>query len=107
MPRITNISQEEKEILRRKSVLNVSNNPNLDPNTLKRMFVAPILDSKDSLLEKLERVIDETNNALDILDPLNMQGKIEELENRTKFLFQEEEPERMSVGDVWVQILSS
>lgn len=69
--KINKTSQDVRYKIRKKSVLSLPNNPSeagMKPDDIKKAFVAPIIDTKDSVLAELDRIVGETNDALSGVD---------------------------------------
>ena len=65
---IQKTSQEVRGEMRKKSALMLPNNPSasgMKPDAIRKTLVAPILDSEDSLLSELDRVVDEANEHIE------------------------------------------
>ncbi len=78
--KIQNTSPETLERIKKKSALVTGTNPsekNLSPQKIRESFVAPITDRKDSMLAELNRVIDEINGVIGLIE----EGDIENNES--------------------------
>ena len=65
--KINKTSQDVRYKIRKKSVLSLPDNPSeagMKPDDIKKAFVAPIIDTKDSVLAELDRIVGEANDAL-------------------------------------------
>lgn len=68
MPKIPNISADTKAAIRRKSADVLPDDPSASgwkPADIRRALVAPILDTANSALAEIDRVIDDTNSVVD------------------------------------------
>ena len=77
--KINKTSQDVRYKIRKKSVLSLPDNPSeagMKPDDIKKAFVAPIIDTKDSVLAELDRIVGEANDALGSVDK-----KIDKVDN--------------------------
>jgi DNA mismatch repair ATPase MutS len=79
---INKISQEKINQIKQKSVITLPNQPKISAEELKARFVKPIVDNSNSMIQELDRIVEETNAELDgINDTLqNHESRIGELE---------------------------
>ena len=67
---INKVSQTTKENIRRKSVLTSPDNPSAvgeTPLQIKKRIAGPVLDPTNSALAEIDRVVDETNNLINMV----------------------------------------
>lgn len=68
---IEKTSREARDAMRKKSALMLPNNPSaagMKPDAIRKTLVAPVLDSDDSILSELDRIVDEINESFDELE---------------------------------------
>jgi hypothetical protein len=79
---INKISQEKINQIKQKSVITLPNQPKISAEELKARFVKPIVDNSNSMIQELDRIVEETNAELDGIDDTlqNHESRIGELE---------------------------
>ncbi len=79
---INKISQEKINQIKQKSVITLPNQPKISAEELKARFVKPIVDTSNSMIQELDRIVEETNAELDGIDDTlqNHESRIGELE---------------------------
>lgn len=66
--KINKVSNETREKIRKKSVLNLPNRIIGNPELVKQAFTGLVIDSNNSALGEIDRVVEEINNKFDYLD---------------------------------------
>lgn len=65
---IEKTSREVRDAMKKKSALMLPNNPSaagMKPDAIRKTLVAPVLDSDDSILSELDRIVDEANEHIE------------------------------------------
>lgn len=65
---INKISQEKINQIKQKSVITLPNQPKISAEELKARFVKPIVDTSNSMIQELDRIVEETNAELEGID---------------------------------------
>ena len=79
---INKISQEKINQIKQKTVITLPNQPKISAEELKARFVKPIVDTSNSMIQELDRIVEETNAELDGIDDTlqDLESRIGELE---------------------------
>src|SRR5690606_25786169 len=88
---INKVSNETREKIRKKSVLNLQNRIIGNPELVKQAFTGLVIDSNNSALGEIDRVVEEINNKFDYYDLGEIDSEIfDEVEQVGVFLYQKD-----------------
>src|SRR5690606_23638354 len=76
--KINKVSNETREKIRKKSVLNLPNKIIGNPELVKQAFTGLVIDSNNSALGEIDRVVEEVNALFDYYDLPEIKQMIDE-----------------------------